>query len=234
VAEGSRVAGLGPELACAHELEAHGLPTDMFPPGVLEAASALYDPNLPYHNVGHALRAVACGERLLRACAQTGVRVDATVVRLALLFHDAGYATDPCTVGCSDAEAYSAWLARRVLASRVPAPLIDAVKAAILATRRTAQPDTPEGKVVRAADLGELAADYATFSANSEALRSEHEQLTGLRLRAEDWGRAVDQLLSDYLREQLWPLDLLDVGAGESGFHATAKANLSRYLEQLH
>ena len=32
---------------------------------LLQAATALYDPTLPYHNARHALRAVACGERLL-------------------------------------------------------------------------------------------------------------------------------------------------------------------------
>src|SRR4051812_36073271 len=130
--------------------------TDLFAPDLLEAATALYDPTLPYHNADHALRAVAWGERLLRACERTGVHVDATVVRLALLFHDAGYGTDPSTGGCPDAEAYAAALARRALTGRIPAPVLDDVEAAILAPRRTTTADTAEAKVVRAADLAEL------------------------------------------------------------------------------
>src|SRR4051812_9348529 len=206
---------------------------DLFASDLLEAAMALYDPTLPYHNAGHALRAVANGERLLRACARTGVRVDPTVVRLALLFHDAGYGTDPSTAGCPDAEAYAGALARRTLSDRIAAPVLDDVEAAILATRRTSQPDTPEGKVVRAADLADLAAGYDTFAANSEALRVEHERLSGARLGVAEWRRSVDRLLSDYLEERLWPLELLDDGLSQPGFHATAKANLRRYLVQL-
>lgn len=215
------------------DLEAHEEPSDLFAPDVLEAAIALYDQALPYHNARHALRTVACGERLLRACSQAGVRVDAAVVRLALLFHDAGYGTDPSTVGCPDAEAYAAAMARQVLTGRVPALVLDDVEAAILATRRATPPDTPEGRVVRAADLADLAAGYDTFAANSEALRVEHERLSGEPMSLAEWGRCVDLLLSEYLRERLWPLELLDDGSGRSGFHATAKANLGRYLARL-
>lgn len=202
---------------------------------MLEAATALYDPALPYHNAGHALRAVACGERLLRICARADVLVDATVVRLALLFHDAGYGTDPGSVGCPDAEAYAAWLARQALVERVLPRVLDDVVSAILATRHDARPETPEGKLVRAADLADLAAGYDTFAANAEALRAEHEQLSGARVAPEVWGMSVDQLLSAYLQERLWPFELLDDedGAGGPGFHATATANLTRYLEQL-
>ena len=112
---------------------------------------------------------------------------------------------------------------------RVP-PRIRRVEAAILATRRTTQPDTPEGMVVRAADLADLAAGYDTFAANAEALREEHERLSGARLSLAEWRESVDRLLSDYLEERLWPLELLDDGSGQPGFHATAKANLRRYL----
>jgi predicted metal-dependent HD superfamily phosphohydrolase len=205
---------------------------DLFAPDLLEAATALYDPTLPYHNAGHALRAVTLGERLLRACWQAGVHVDATVVRFALLFHDAGYGTDPSTVGCPDAEAYAGTLARRALTGRLPAPVMDDVEAAILSTRRTTQPDTTEGMVVRAADLADLAADYDTFAANSEALRVEHQRLSGTRLSLAEWRESVDRLLSSYLEERLWPLELH--GSSEQpGFHVAAKANLRRYLAQL-
>jgi predicted metal-dependent HD superfamily phosphohydrolase len=203
---------------------------DLFAPDLLEAATALYDPTLPYHNAGHALRAVSWGERLLRVCAQAGVRVDATVVRLALLFHDAGYGTDPSTIGCPDAETYACTLARRALTGRISTSVLHDVEAAILDTRRTNQPVTPEGMVVRAADLADLAAGYDTFAANSEALRVEQERLSGARLSLAEWRDAVDRLLSDYLEERLWPLELLHDGSEQPGFHAAAKANLRRYL----
>lgn len=203
---------------------------DLFAPDLLEAATALYDPALRYHNASHALRAVTWGERLLRVCSQAGVRVDATVVRLALLFHDAGYGTDLSTVGCPDAESYAAALARRTLTGRIAPPVLDAIEAAIQGTRLTTQPDTLEGMVVRAADLADLAADYETFAANSEALREEHERLSETRLSLADWGESVDRLLSAYLEERLWPLELLDDGSEQSGFHSAAKANLRRYV----
>ena len=114
---------------------------------------------------------------------------------------------------------------------RAARKLIDIDKvAAILGTRRTTQPDTPEGMVVRAADLADLAAGYDTFAANSEALRVEHERLSGTRVSLAEWRESVDQLLSDYLEERLWPLELLDDGSEQPGFHAAAKANLRRYL----
>src|SRR4051812_1386456 len=217
--------------AFVEQVASHEKPavSDLFAPDLLEAATALYDPTLPYHNADHALRAVAWGERLLRVCSQAGFRVDATVVRLALLFHDAGYGADLSAVGCPDAEAYAGALARRTLTGRVPAPVLEDVEAAILATRRTSRPDTPEGKVVRAADLADLAADYDTFAGHSEALRVEQEHLSGVPLSLAEWRESVDQLLTDYLEERLWPLELLD-DVGQPGFHATAKANLRRYL----
>ncbi|MDQ1648949.1 MAG: hypothetical protein QOG60_1006 [Frankiaceae bacterium] len=226
---GGRSLRLLPTAPVSRDME----PSGLFDPDLLEAATALYDPALPYHNACHALRAVANGERLLRACSQAGVRVDATVVRLALLFHDAGYGTDPSTAGCPDAESYAGSLARRALADRVPPTVLDDIESAILATRRGTLPETPEAKVVRAADLADLGADYDTFAAHSEALRVEHEQLSGARVSLADWRKSVDQLLSDYLQERLWPLELLDDGCPQARFHATAKANLSRYLGQL-
>jgi predicted metal-dependent HD superfamily phosphohydrolase len=204
----------------------------LFAADVLAEATALYDAALPYHNARHALRAVAAGERLIRACSRVGVRVDRTVVRLALLFHDAGYGTDPAVVGHRDSESYSAALARQRLSGRVPAALLDEVEAAILATCLTVQPASVEAAVVRAADLADLAADFETFAANAEALRTEQEHLSGSSVPREEWRHSVDRLLSSYLNETLWPLEVLHESTGRPGFHATATANLRRYVTE--
>src|SRR4051812_38227640 len=163
-------------------------PAALFEERVLEAARESYDPRLAYHHFGHALRAVDAGERLMTACTAAGVGIEPDVVRLALLFHDAGYGTDPGSAGCESPEAYSAALARRALAGHVPEPLLAKVEAAILATRQSAVPDTAEGQVVRAADLAELAADFDTYKDNSEALRTEVQYMAAAPVPDEQWG----------------------------------------------
>jgi predicted metal-dependent HD superfamily phosphohydrolase len=208
-------------------------PAGLFEPEVLEAARGLYDASLPYHHFGHALRAVAAGERLVAACTAAGKHVVADVVRHALLFHDAGYGTDPTEAGCASAEDYSATLARRALTGAVPEPRLAEIESAILATRQSTVPGTLEGQVVRAADLAELAADFETFRANSEALRAELEQLTGARMPTEQWRSCCASVVGGYLDEPLWPVSLPDATADPRGFHAAARDNLDRYLSEL-
>ena len=197
---------------------------------VLEAeARRHYSAALPYHNFEHALAAVGHGERLVARCREAGIDVDATVVYLALLFHDAGYEHDERALGFSSKEAYAADIASRALSSRGFDPeTIERVAAAILSTEHGARFECVEQKVVRAADLAGLAADYDTFRANAEALRTELRLLQGEDVPWPEWVRRVDARLGFYLGQDIHLTDHYFGPDGRSAFHTALAANLAR------
>jgi predicted metal-dependent HD superfamily phosphohydrolase len=198
---------------------------------VTAVAATLYDSELPYHNFGHAQRSLVAADAILAACAADGVPVDANVVRWAILFHDAGYRADPAVHGCDDRESYAALLARRHLHDLgVDDDASAAVAEAILATRRDAVPGTVEARVVRAADLAEIAADFERFTENTERLRIEHELLTGEHVTAGEWKASAAAVLGHYLEEDNRVSSQHDDGDGVSHFHRVGQANLRRYL----
>lgn len=195
---------------------------------------ALYDPTLPYHNAEHALRVTDAARGILADCHAEGVTVDGTVVLAATLGHDAGYRTDPATVGCRTREEYAAQLTAGVLlAAGWAAGRVDAVTAAILATHAAAAPSSTEEKVVRAADLAELAADYDRFAVNSELLSAEAELLSGSPISAAQWRNGAIRVLCGYLSEDIRITAAHDDADGVSRFHRAALANLHRYVQDL-
>lgn len=202
-------------------------------PRIERRAATLYRPDLPYHNFGHAIEAVEHGRRIIARYRAEGVRIDEETVYYALLFHDAGYQDDHRALGFATKEAYSAHLAGEVLREfSVPARVIDKVAAAILSTHHDATCRTAEQKVVRAADLAGLAADYDEFRANTVKLWREHELLGGTTADWNDWLQGTVEVLLRYLAREAGTEGVVADGEGACAFRRRAMANVQRLLQE--
>lgn len=190
-------------------------------------ASQYYDESLPYHNFDHARAVVKKGEQIVQKCREEDIAVDESVVYYALLFHDAGYHEDHFEKGFDSKEEYSAYLADSVLAKRgFNKELINKVKAAIMSTRSGGNCFSIEDKVVRAADLWGLAADYDVFKENTIRLKKEHEMMTGEQISWGKWKEMAINTVELFLEEEMdITSDYFD-GDGNSKFHKDARKNL--------
>ncbi len=198
-------------------------------PRIEQIAAKLYSSELPYHNFTHAMSAVCQGEEIMLRCRAKGIVIDEEAVYYALLFHDAGYHEDHQVRGCATKEQYSAQLAAQVLREEgMPEPRIAVVEDLINSTHRDASFDTVEQKVVRAADLAGIAADYEVFLDNTERLRLEQELLTGRSIGWEEWKKSVAKTVNFYLGQQISITPKTQIE--ESGFHRRARRNLAKFL----
>lgn len=198
-----------------------------------QTVAALYDPRLPYHNLGHALDVLAASEELLARCHGEGIRVDAEVVYPALLLHDAGYHQDHVARGFESKEALSADLAASELRRhQYPPKLIEAVQAAILSTRCGAICETIEARVVKAADLSGLAADYQLFLQNSMRLWREDTLLRAVETPWPEWRRRAAGTIERLLSEDLGVSSACYAADGETWLARKGLANIARLREQ--
>ncbi len=213
----------------ATKLKKSGRETDV---GAVHLKAWLHYSDLPYHNFRHACAVVAEANLLMDRCNRHGIFPDRAVVKCAIYFHDAGYAEDSLRKGFASKEAYSASLATsELLALGHPQEFVERVAGCIMATRADAQFETIEQKVVRAADLAGIAADYPAFKSNADALRAEAELLTGRPMSGKEWTERTEKVLGHYLSQdiRLTPEHDRD---GHSVFHEAASENLRRYLKE--
>jgi predicted metal-dependent HD superfamily phosphohydrolase len=194
-------------------------------------AEALYEPGMPYHNFGHVRDVLEESEKLLGRCREEGITVDDAVVYYALLFHDTGYHEDHIALGFQSKEAYSADLAEQKLRGNgIDQDIIGKIKTAILATHVDAACQTNEDKIVRLADLSQLAADYATFKRNTLNLKKELEIISNKEVSWSDWKEMAVDRISLFLREEMnVTSDYYDEGGG-SVFMKNTKANLDALM----
>ncbi len=196
---------------------------------IKQAAAAHYSSTLPYHNFSHALAVVSEAESIIGKCQSEGVDVDSDVIILAALFHDSGYHEDHARLGFESKEAYSAELARRELGKNgAGLRLIKQVCEAILSTHCDGVCRSNESKVVRAADLAGLAADYNFFKRNTVRLKLEHELLTNTRTDWPEWrDRAIERVELFLRADMSLTRDYFDA-QGQSVFHRRTRENLRR------
>ena len=121
-----------------------------------------------YHNINHTRNVVNKAKVLTEG--ENLSEEDAAIVLLAAWFHDAGY-----TVNSQDHEKHSAKIAAEFLEKETIAPeTITAIQNCILATEKTAKPDTLLEKILRDADSAHLA--DKSYSDMGELLRQEWAQ----------------------------------------------------------
>lgn len=190
-------------------------------------ASRYYSPKLPYHNFGHVVTVIRESERMLERCKAEGIEVDGLVVYYALLFHDAGYYEDHAALGFESKEAYSAALSEQVLKDNgVDQKTIDKVKTAIMCTHMDAKCTCIEDKIVRAADLSELAADYRIFKKNTLNLKKELEASSNRDVSWDEWKQLAATTVELFLKEDMEVTSDYYDKDGNSVFHIKARANL--------
>lgn len=195
-----------------------------------KTASRFYNPKLPYHNFGHVVTVVRESEKMLDMCRQEGIEVDEKIVYYALLFHDAGYDEDHVSLGFDSKEAYSAELAEQVLKERgMDGELIKRIKTAIMSTHVDAKCTCVEDKIVRAADLSELAAEYKVFKKNTLDLKQELETSSNRVITWEEWKQLAVDRIELFLREDM-EVTSNYLNNGESSFHKNARANLTALM----
>ena len=169
-----------------------------------------------YHDQGHVLAVLDALQDLSGGAA-------AAATRLAAWYHDAIYEGVP-----GDDEESSARLAESQLRDLGLADdQVERVARAVRATARHFDPDgdhDAETALVLDADLSPLAADAATYDANSRAIRAEYSHVPDEAFRA---GRlaVVDALLA---RDRLFLTP-----AGHARYEDAARANLSRERDRL-
>ncbi len=202
-------------------------------PGDVVAAARKYYTDLPYHNFQHIQNALDFAETLLDRCRKYSIPVDDDIVRLAIYFHDAGYHHDHKAKGFESKEAYSASIAEEELENLgYSEDAIQKVRQCILATKPDIELETPEQKIVRAADLAHIGTEYRKFRENSLQLREEHKQLHGEQLSHEDWVSSVKDTITFYLDQNIELTPEHDENR-ISHFHARARHNLERFLEEF-
>ena len=195
-------------------------------------ASQMYEPKMPYHNFGHAVTVTRYSESIIEKCKAEGVPLDEKVVYYSLIFYDAGYHEDHVAKGFASKEAYSAELAEPALRDYgVDEETIQKVKAAIMATHIDAQCYSNEDIAVRASDLSDLAADYATFKLNAVRLKEEHELMHGESVAWAAWTLGVKDNLELFLREELKLTSDYHDASGKSVFHERTRNNIQTLLE---
>ena len=189
----------------------------------------LYNPELSYHNFQHVINTLYFGTEIIQDCLKENIPVNAKVVYLAILFHDAGYFEDHIGLGFKTKEAYSAALAEKTLTKEnYSSPEIYEIKNAILSTEKNASFESAEQQVVRAADLSGMAADYNTFLINSINLKNEYEFLSGSKISWENWKTATISTVEEYISSEIPLTEYFKKRGGESPFEKGVRKNLRR------
>lgn len=202
-------------------------------PGLEQAAAALYDPRLPYHNFSHALEVLTVGNEYIGRCREADMPIEVDVVYPALLFHDAGYQTDHRVRGFDSKEAYSAELAGSVMHSyQYASGVIAAVQRAIISTQCGIPCETTEAKLVKAADLSGLAADYPLFLQNAMRLWREEAVLSRRLTEWEQWRDNAIEMVERFLTEDLGFSPACYADDGEAWLNKQARANVDRLRSQ--
>lgn len=198
---------------------------------LMSAVEAVYSPRLPYHNFEHAREIEKRVLEIADRCESEGVPINREVIRLAALFHDAGYHLDHVAKGCESKEELSTFIAREELVKlNVKPEIIEEVLKTILATHRDAEFTTNEQKVLRAADLVSLAGEFETFLKNTVLLKREIEFLRGSAISWEEWKNSTERLVKFYLSQDIRLTSFHDDENGRSVFHIATIQNLQRFL----
>ncbi len=198
---------------------------------IIDAAEALYDSRLPYHNFNHVHDVLSASEKLLEKCQQEQIAVDMDVVFYAILFHDAGYQEDNKSKGFLTKESYSAYLAEEVLRQHdFSEAFIEQVKQAINSTHQDAACVSNEDKLVKNSDLFGLASDYSEFKQTSVRLLEEYNLLYNKNVEWKEWTKMAAVRLEKYLDNSIFlTSDYFDQD-GQCWFVQKTQSNIQQLL----
>lgn len=200
---------------------------------LLAEAESFYDPKLAYHNFSHINYVFAAAESIIERCRQNGLQPDETVVFLALLFHDAGFIEDHKAKGFDSKEAYSATIAKEVLAKHgYEASTINKISQAIMSTHCDERCQSIEDKIVKGADLSGLADSYEVFLDNAIKLKDEYELFNNHDIAWRDWKDMAIKRLLLFIDDEMELTDKEFNEAGESLFRNAVISNVERLRKE--
>ncbi len=200
---------------------------------LLDEAESLYDPRLAYHKFDHIRMVFGEADRILQRCKKHNIEVDENVVYLALLFHDAGFIENHALKGFESKEAYSADLAGQILPKHnYPDETVRQVQQAIMCTHCDHRCQSNEDKVVKAADLAGLAADFDFFLKNTVRLRAEYEMFNQSEIEWEHWKQLAIDRLRIFIEDEMELTDEEFDENGNSLFKLAVAENIQRLQEE--
>lgn len=202
-------------------------------PALEQAAAALYDTRLPYHNFSHVLESLAHARILVERCREADMDVEPGIIYPAILFHDAGYQDDHRQHGYESKEQYSAALAGHVLPDYgYGSARIAEIQEAILCTQCGMPCTSIEARIVRAADLSGLAASYHLFLQNAMRLWREEIILSKKDVPWESWRDRAVEMLERFLAEDLGVAPACYASDGQSWLNRHGTENLERFRHE--
>jgi hypothetical protein len=190
--------------------------------------------DLPFHNFPEHVKSVSSeGARRAKEALEQGLitELEAHIVILALYYHDAGYQDDHKALGFETKEDYSIHLMRIDLEQLgYDEIIITQVADAIEATKMDAVAQNNVQKLVRHADVYNIAGDYATFIANAHRLYEEYNQMNPATQKTwEEFKKQQIEILQAYISIDLGVLPSdYDGQTGEWIFRRLAIQNIER------
>lgn len=196
----------------------------------IAASAKQYYHELPYHNWDeHIMGCYPKAQDLCNQCEEHDINPDRFVVGAAFLLHDTGIAK-PEVMKFGSHEAYSAQIADELLSQHdVTRETIEAVRTCIMGTKLGEPCPTLESKIVRRADLANVAGSYKEFVFSTFKLMEEAHKLGTVQTSFSEWRKNTRAVLNGYLAEDLvlGPFDINE--DGKCQFVAQAQKNLERF-----
>ncbi|NDC36492.1 MAG: hypothetical protein EBZ48_00385 [Proteobacteria bacterium] len=189
---------------------------------------------MPYHNRSHAAEVARAAMQIAKSAQEHGISVETQTLVLAALLHDSLSHIDATALGFSSAEELSARYAYTFLVQNGFGEAVARKAAeAIQATNPYYTPSSVEAKILRAADLLNVAGPWEEFRANTARLAQEAEFRTG---KSAEFTQHVTGCIN-YLSLYLWrALDITPASrdaAGRSVYHLNAARNLFRLADEV-
>ncbi len=160
--------------------------------------------DLPYHNRAHADQVTLEAFALADYCEENGQAPNRLVLLLASQYHDADFHEDFDSSRFSSKERYSAYIASQELSKKlVPSDTIRQVTSCIRSTERGVPCESLEAKIIRRADLANLAGPLGGMLLSSLNLFNECRQISGIQTGWIDFLRGTRANIQDYLSEDV-------------------------------
>mgnify|MGYP006316556123 FL=1 len=181
-------------------------------------AEEFYNPDLPYHNWGHAEEVIDESRALLNQNGRWTRHVNRPLLQIAAAWHDAGHDHDE-RFAHESAEHYSVHLMRQRLKGLLPDRQLLEAEIAILGTRYKAARETMAAVALHYGDVGNMSHEHGSFHDHTVRLWREYGQPNwGL------WRANAAQVIETTADEAAYELPL--IGANSGQFETAIRKNL--------
>lgn len=186
-------------------------------------AEEFYNPDLPYHNWGHAEEVMAESAALLNQGGRWTRQVNRPLLQIAAAWHDAGHDYDE-RHDFESPEHYSAYLMRQRLKGSLPERQLDEIEESILGTRFKKPRDTMAAIALHYGDVGNMAHPFPSFYDHTVRLWSEYG-----RPDWEQWKGGARQVIAATALEACKELPL--IGIRSDDYPEAVLDNLYRLID---